>query len=511
MSGITDHGIRYPDGATPAKQLGSELKQMADDLDEYVVAHAVRGPRGTVITGASAVSVPASQPATATLVGTEASKSLLIEIPRGLPGTNAIENDAAVAAYVAADDSETAQAIDVRSEIVARSVTEQFMRTMRPNGSHLGIIGDSLQSYGTEATSSSVVPSNGPYIWKQIEALSRQRVQVTHPVQDPGDTIDDALTVQLPALLAQTPHPDACVFAIARNNAGPSLNLNTFMEKAATICDTLAGAGIVPLIGLPMPTDAAGDADTVESANLARIRVALQRFGAGRGYPTFDQYDALADITGGLRAGFDNGDHTHLTRSGYEAVADSIMRQGILDLFPPAPHVTLRDTADQFDILEGSGLFTEISPTGWGSAGGGLTVTHDAPATSDDIVGRLCHLTKLSGEAADVARRWTSGQVIEEGHTYLFTGKLKSTLAGSGATLQIAAEWRTATAALQAGLVLNQWARDEWITFSAEITAPPGATVLRFPFYIKGTPSRDAAIWFGEVGCRDLTAMGITE
>lgn len=36
MSGVTTHGIRHPDGASPAKNLGPELAQMAEDLDQLV-------------------------------------------------------------------------------------------------------------------------------------------------------------------------------------------------------------------------------------------------------------------------------------------------------------------------------------------------------------------------------------------------------------------------------------------------------------------------------------------
>lgn len=36
MSGVTSHGIRYPDGASKAKNLGPELKQMAEDIDNFI-------------------------------------------------------------------------------------------------------------------------------------------------------------------------------------------------------------------------------------------------------------------------------------------------------------------------------------------------------------------------------------------------------------------------------------------------------------------------------------------
>lgn len=36
MTGVTPHGIRYPDGSTRAKNLGPELQQMAEDIDQFI-------------------------------------------------------------------------------------------------------------------------------------------------------------------------------------------------------------------------------------------------------------------------------------------------------------------------------------------------------------------------------------------------------------------------------------------------------------------------------------------
>lgn len=40
MSGVTEHGIRYPDGSTKAKNLGAELETFADDVDKLVFGQA---------------------------------------------------------------------------------------------------------------------------------------------------------------------------------------------------------------------------------------------------------------------------------------------------------------------------------------------------------------------------------------------------------------------------------------------------------------------------------------
>lgn len=70
-----------------------------------------RGPAGT-IDGATVSTVPAGAEATITMGGTEEHRTFHLEVPRGLPGVNAIENDEAVAEYLTAADSKSAAALD---------------------------------------------------------------------------------------------------------------------------------------------------------------------------------------------------------------------------------------------------------------------------------------------------------------------------------------------------------------------------------------------------------------
>lgn len=69
------------------------------------------GPAGT-IASADAESVEASENAAVIMSGSSEVKHAHFKIPRGLPGVNAVENDAAVATYVGATDSDTRAALD---------------------------------------------------------------------------------------------------------------------------------------------------------------------------------------------------------------------------------------------------------------------------------------------------------------------------------------------------------------------------------------------------------------
>lgn len=73
----------------------------------------VQGPQGPAGTfaAAEAHSVDASEPASVVMSGSQTSRRADFYIPRGLPGVNAVDNDAAVATYLGAPDSATGAAL----------------------------------------------------------------------------------------------------------------------------------------------------------------------------------------------------------------------------------------------------------------------------------------------------------------------------------------------------------------------------------------------------------------
>lgn len=76
---------------------------------DYVPLTNLRGPAAR-IASFTAKTVPADQPAAARMMGPDQNREIEVDVPRGLPGVNAVENDAAVATYLSAPDSETYQA-----------------------------------------------------------------------------------------------------------------------------------------------------------------------------------------------------------------------------------------------------------------------------------------------------------------------------------------------------------------------------------------------------------------
>ncbi|UGS27569.1 hypothetical protein K8F61_05110 [Microbacterium resistens] len=95
----------------------SATASMSGTTDVHVHFGIPRGAKGEqgvpgTLSSASAESVPADAPAEVIMSGTTEVKHAHFKVPRGLPGTNAIENDAAVAAYVLAVDSATKAALN---------------------------------------------------------------------------------------------------------------------------------------------------------------------------------------------------------------------------------------------------------------------------------------------------------------------------------------------------------------------------------------------------------------
>lgn len=76
----------------------------------------IKGVKGDTGTFAffTAESIPADQEASAVMVGPPENRGVHVKVPRGLPGANAVENDAAFATYVAAVDSDTRAALAAR-------------------------------------------------------------------------------------------------------------------------------------------------------------------------------------------------------------------------------------------------------------------------------------------------------------------------------------------------------------------------------------------------------------
>lgn len=89
-----------------------------------------QGVPGT-LSSASAETVPSGEPAEVIMSGTTEVKHAHFRIPRGMPGSNAIENDAAVAAYVEGADTATRTALKVATDVDAAAAVSDPASAVR--------------------------------------------------------------------------------------------------------------------------------------------------------------------------------------------------------------------------------------------------------------------------------------------------------------------------------------------------------------------------------------------
>lgn len=130
----------------------------------------LRGPAAR-ITSVSAVSVPAASAAEVTMSGPDQNRSFAFKVPRGLPGVNALENDEAVATYVAAVDSDTRGALDLAfvqndtlTVLAPRATGTDQLAALTAAMSKAATFGLTLALNGDHVISGELVPPSGAKI-----------------------------------------------------------------------------------------------------------------------------------------------------------------------------------------------------------------------------------------------------------------------------------------------------------------------------------------------------------
>lgn len=114
----------------------------------------LRGPAAR-ITDVTAEAVPAGADAEVVMTGPDQNRQFAFKVPRGLPGVNAIENDEAVATYVAGADTDTRAALDaVIGGAVAGKVSSSFVSEIVTDGAAgvLSLVVQPPTSYFTDFT-----------------------------------------------------------------------------------------------------------------------------------------------------------------------------------------------------------------------------------------------------------------------------------------------------------------------------------------------------------------------
>lgn len=154
---------------------------------------------------ATAETIPAGESASVTMIGPESNRGAHFQVPRGLPGANAVENDAAVAEYVAGEDTQVHGALAAKLGVLnARTAGADMRKAADETSRTIAVTGHSLP-YGQDTTGTGTnPPTNGatqtrsqypPTDALRVQAgfLSTSAVVVLNQTY-PGDRTAEALT-----------------------------------------------------------------------------------------------------------------------------------------------------------------------------------------------------------------------------------------------------------------------------------------------------------------------------
>lgn len=397
-------------------------------------------------------------------------------------------------------------------------MTTRFGRSLRPGHNGAVVTGDSLSDYGgTNAINTGGSGAYGGPTWfNRLCMISGQRIQRMGTFALAGSTTQQWHDTQIPQVLAMSPRPAACFIQIGTNDAGVNFNPVTWGALIADGVQQLLAAGILPILCLTPPRGLPGAPTGINiSKSVKQQHLWILRYTAKNGLPVLDNYSPVAQLSGGIRSGF-NSDQTHMNEQGYRLQAlDAYTRQEIHKLFPPARLLTTKDKGDFLDLLAGKGLMQ--ATTDWPLTGTAATVSLVAPSVSDNLSGNWLTISRAASSTG--ATNLATSNIISTavaGDIIAFSGRMRlsgydASPEGSRLLATLQARWTvTGTGFVYAPIVTNFGTDLADGTFYMEIPVPTGATALNFYLAFSGTvgSSAPAVASLGELTVYNLTAAG---
>lgn len=311
------------------------------------------------------------------------------------------------------------EAVNADTDAVTLLESEAFRHPARNT---IAALGDSI-TFSDEVTG--YQPTIGSNHLNQLQVMTHQRIRFGGAdFAISGSNLSNALTVQLPQVLAMNPLPGACVIASATNDlwivAAPNPNFTAMKTTLRSIVTALLEAGVAPILWcVPPNTNASGSITPANyQANIHQWNTWIRRYASLNGFPVIDAHTALAAINGTYISGLGAGDLIHPNTPGERAIAQQALADGLADIFPPNTLVhTARQTNDLSNLFNDGttnlGLFTVDSNAD--GVANGLTASGTAayavvaPATSDNLSGNWQQATATTGQTAVLQASFTTG------------------------------------------------------------------------------------------------------
>lgn len=424
---------------------------------------------------------------------------------------------------------------------------------IRPRRNTIAAIGDSVTVGGPNFGEYRGVLA--PTYLSLLSLMSNQRIRYcsgnfaqggTAMWPIPGISREDATQFeQLTQVLAMDPLPGACVLEVAFANVmGETRPLTDIADGLKGMVGDLLAAGVMPILvtSPPFKTPAGWPLDLVSAARRGYTWDGwLRRYAAQNGLPLIDIHTALAKADG---SGIDDAmayDGLHPTAKGHRLIAERVIADGLVDIFPSN---SLVDTARQTDDLtnlfnDGTsnlGLFlTDANSDGLAdglTASGTGTKSLVTPTTTDDLLGRWQQLAATSGQSCTVTASLTGWSV---GDRIAFAARVQAEdIETSGAKYTVAVmastpggytipsggsvtelyhglwQWGLINPPSQSGAGGDGGGDIDDAELYVEFDVIPEMTALVLNILLVGGSSGTAKLRVGEVTVRNLTAGGLT-
>lgn len=409
--------------------------------------------------------------------------------PQGLPGVNAVANDAATAGYISTGGtSATKTALESRL-------------TSAVGGLRWVSFGDSLTS-----TAGGGAPYSG---WTlQASMLSNGQINELVNAGITGNNASQMLARINTDVLAYT--PNLVTVWVGTNDITQSRVLTDFQSDVTNIIAQLKAAGALPVLFTIPPR-----ADTTKYTEIVAWNAWLRSFARTQHISLVDVYSVLVDpATGAYKAGYDVGDGLHMSPIAHNAVAQKFV--AVMGPRLPAGDIMRPQyNLDANNLITNGLLLTNVDaspsiPDHWLVAGPTTGITETIVTDTDFNGGTAWQVAAVNPAGLrqflqSASAGWSVGDVL------LFVCKAKVVSATGVSTtkgLRVNANFFGATSPTQ---VLTEYLSLAGLSgvISRRFTVPASTTTVQIAFLFDIDATASETVRVGEVGIFNLTQLGI--
>lgn len=414
--------------------------------------------------------------------------------------------DAAAAAQATADAAIPNTSAGMQAIADSSEVKATYQARGLGKGRKISFLGESIATYNISA------PDAFPY---HLCALAGGRL-INYGVYGTGGiTLAQIESTYLPSVLALDPLPDFCVIAGITNDIGTGVAAATSRTIVARIAETLATAGIEPVMWKAPPRS-----DSTAANEATREWNAWVGFyAADNGYKIIDGWSPVVDPATGLYLSGYNIDSVHPSIKGHQAIGQAAAESGDFSTLPAGvPFLTTDDHAGGPNLVDPSGrlIFTDGvdgggRPQGWAEYSPYHT---GAVVTDSSIPGNWWQISRLASEGAGgggYQKDITTG--FSEGDLIYMAARFDMVCDDDAAGIRpgLFFQFRASGVAIATIHLLGSGGTFASVA-SRMARVPAGTDTIRLEMNISSAaPTIDSSVKYGQLTILNLTDLGVVE